>query len=95
MVLVNCLDGIGWIPAMLKNAPDIGFTFADPVAPMFIFAIWHTFKPSLDKHLHNGKRNVYMHFITRYFALVGIGALFSLGGSSVAGQPTDWAFCRP
>lgn len=90
MVLVNYLGGIGWVPAILKHAPDIGFTIADTVAPMFIFAIGLTFKPSFEKRLGNGRLSAYTHFITRYFALVGIGALFSLGGTTVAGQPTDW-----
>jgi len=90
MVLVNYLGGIGWIPAILKHAPDIGFTFADTVAPMFIFAIGLNFGPSFEKRLQGGRLSATMHFVTRYFALVGIGALFTLGGTAVAGQPTDW-----
>lgn len=90
MVLVNYLGGISWVPAMLKHTPDIGFTFPDSVAPMFIFAIALTFGPSFDKRLKKGRLSTYTHFLTRYFALVGIGALFTLGGTTVAGQATDW-----
>ncbi|MEI6100860.1 MAG: heparan-alpha-glucosaminide N-acetyltransferase domain-containing protein, partial [Eubacteriales bacterium] len=90
MVLVNYLSGVDFIPALMKHAPDIGFTIADTIAPFFIFAIALNFGPAMDKRLQQGRLSAYMHFVTRYFALVGIGALFTLGGTTVAGQPTDW-----
>jgi predicted acyltransferase len=91
MVIANYLGGVELVPAFLKHAPDIGFTVIDTIAPMFIFAIGLTYRPSFEKRLkQQGALSAYMHFVTRYFALVGIGALFTAGGTTVAGEPTDW-----
>ena len=91
MVVANYLGGVDIVPAFLKHAPDIGFTVIDTIAPMFIFAIGLTYRPSFEKRLkQRGALSATMHFVTRYFALVGIGALFTAGGTTVAGEPADW-----
>jgi len=74
MVLVDYLAGPRIVPVWLKHAPDIGFTVADIVAPMFIVAIGLTFGLSYRSHLaHVGRRKAIWHFLTRYLALLGAG----------------------
>jgi predicted acyltransferase len=90
MAAGDYLGGVGFVPAFLKHAPDIGFTIADTIAPCFIFAIGLTYGPSFVRRFKQNKLSAYMHYLTRYFALVGIGALFTAGGASVAGRPTEW-----
>lgn len=90
MAVVNYLGGVNAVPAFLKHAPDIGFTVADAVAPWFLFAIGLTYRTSFEKRRQAGALNAYVHMIARYFAILGIGALFSAGGAAVAAQPADW-----
>jgi predicted acyltransferase len=92
MVLANYLAGIGWIPAWLKHAPDIGLTVTDLVAPLFIFAIGLTYGSSFRRRLlREGANKTYQHFIIRWAALIGIGALFSAGEIAVVGEPSvNW-----
>ena len=92
MVLANYLAGIGWIPAWLKHAPDIGLTVTDLVASLFIFAIGLTYGSSFRRRLlREGANKTYQHFIIRWAALIGIGALFSAGEIAVVGEPSvNW-----
>ena len=90
MVLVDYLGGVNVVPAFLKHAPDVGFTTADLVAPMFIFAIGLTYGASFKKRFTAEGRRAYQRAATRYFAILGIGALLSAGGTAVAGQPSAW-----
>jgi predicted acyltransferase len=92
MVLANYLAGIVWIPAWLKHAPDIGLTVIDLVAPLFIFAIGLTYRPSFQHRMRrDGANRTYQHFIVRWAALIGIGALISAGEIAVVGEPTtNW-----
>ena len=80
MVLVDSIEDIAGVPAWLKHAPDVGFTFADIVAPMFIFAIAATYRRSFLRRAGQGKGEAYGHFASRYFAIVGVGTIFSAGG---------------
>ncbi len=84
------MGGVNFVPAFLKHTPDIGFTVADVVAPSFIFAIALTYKPSFEKRFAQSKSGAYKHFLTRYLALVGIGAILTAGGTSVADRPSSW-----
>ena len=93
MVLANYLAGVEWIPPMLKHAKDVGFTIIDLVAPMFIFAIGLTYGLSARQRLeHDGAGRMYQHFIIRFFALLGMGALFSAGEVllQVDNQTINW-----
>ncbi|MDR2686129.1 MAG: DUF5009 domain-containing protein [Oscillospiraceae bacterium] len=83
MVLVNSLEDVARVPAWLKHAPDAGFTFADIVAPMFLFAVAATYRQSFLRRAEKG--GAYGQFAGRYFAIVGVGTIFSAGG--IAG---DW-----
>ncbi|CAN5404413.1 hypothetical protein BH09ACT7_BH09ACT7_04720 [soil metagenome] len=90
MVGGDYLGGVNVVPAFLKHAPDVGFTVADAVAPCFIFVIGLNYGPSFARRLRLGAVGAYRHFLVRYLALVGIGAILTAGGTSVAGEPTDW-----
>jgi predicted acyltransferase len=90
MVLANFLAGVDWIPDWLKHAPDIGLTIADLVAPFFIFSIGLTYALSFRKRLErDGWRHCLTHFVVRYLALLGIGALLSAGESWIVGA-SNW-----
>jgi predicted acyltransferase len=93
MVLANYLAGVEWISPWFKHAKDAGFTIIDLVAPMFIFAIGLTYKQSFQRRMENvGTGKTYQHFITRFFAILGIGALFGAGEVLLAvdAQTIDW-----
>lgn len=93
MVLANYAAGIQWIPAWLKHAPDIGYTITDLVAPLFIFAIGLTYGLSAQARLRrDGAWKMAMHFITRFFAILGIGAVLGAGEIllQIDGQTVNW-----
>jgi predicted acyltransferase len=80
-------------PAWLKHAPDIGFTIADLVAPMFIFAIGLTFGISARKRRErDGLGKTIEHFAKRYLAILGIGAILSAVETALGMNETgiDW-----
>ena len=82
MVLADYLGDVERVPAWLKHAPDAGYTVIDLIAPMFIFAIGLTFGISFRRRLaRDGAWRTYEHFITRNLALIGLGALLTLGGN--------------
>jgi len=89
MVIGNGMADVPAFPAIFKHAEDIGFTVADTVAPMFFFAIAMTYRASFLRRYDKDKAGAYSHFIIRYFAILGIGALFSAGGAVVELQ-TPW-----
>jgi len=82
MVLADFLSDVERVPAWLKHAPDVGYTLIDLIAPMFIFAIGLTFGISFRRRLaRDGAWRAYEHFITRNLALIGLGALLTMGGN--------------
>ena len=98
MVLANYAAGIQWIPAGLKHAPDIGYTITDLVAPLFIFVIGLTYRLSAQKRLLvDGAWKMVLHFINRFFAILGIGAVLGAGEVllQIDGQTVNWVCCRP
>lgn len=90
MVGGNYIAGVGFVPAFLKHAPDIGLTVADLVAPSFVFAIGLNYVPSFERRSRTGLARAYRHLLTRYLSLIGIGAIITAGGTELAGQPTEW-----
>lgn len=93
MVLANYLAGVDWISPWFKHAKDAGFTVIDLVAPMFLFAIGLTYSISFRRRLQrDGAGKTYLHFVTRFAALLGMGALFSAGEVllGVDGQTVNW-----
>ncbi len=93
MVLANFLAGVDWISPWFKHARDVGYTVIDLVAPMFIFAIALTYSRSFQYRLErDGAGKTYQHFLTRFMAILGLGALFSAGEvlMAVDGQTINW-----
>jgi predicted acyltransferase len=93
MVLANFMGGIQVIPAWLKHASDIGLTFIDLIAPFFIFAISLTYGQSFRRRMDRvGAFKTYNQFFTRYLAIIGLGALISVGETAFGLNPSgiDW-----
>lgn len=93
MVLANYMGGVILIPAWLKHAPDIGLTVIDLIAPFFIFAIGLTYRAAFMRRLErDGGVKTYTYFLTRYLAIVGLGAIISAGEMAVGEIPLgiDW-----
>ncbi len=85
MVLVDYLGGIASVPGWLRHAPDVGLTVADLVAPAFIFAIGLSYVISFRRRAERqGLRATYYHFVARFLAIAGIGAIFTAGATIVA-----------
>ena len=93
MVLANYMGGVRLIPAWLKHAPDIGLTVIDLIAPFFIFAIGLTYGLSFKRRLErDGAFHTYTYFLTRYLAIIGLGAIISAGETAVGENLSgiDW-----
>ena len=80
MVLANYIAGVGWIPAWLKHAPDVGLTVIDSIAPLFIFAIGLTYSLSARRRMErDGWRAAAAHFVRRYLLIAAVGFILSAG----------------
>ena len=93
MVLANFMGGVQLIPAWLKHAPDIGLTVIDLIAPFFIFAVGLTFGLSFRRRLErDGAFRAYSYFLTRYLAIIGLGAVISAAETAMGLNPAniDW-----
>lgn len=93
MVMINYGMEIETLPAWLKHSPDIGMTFPDLGTPVFVFAIGLTYRLSFQRRLEtDGLRTTLGHFIRRYLAFLGLGALFSAGQTLMGRNPgiADW-----
>lgn len=93
MVLINYGVGIQTMPTWLEHAPDIGLTFPDLGAPAFIFAIGLTYGLSYRRRVEkDGLPATIGHFMRRYLAILGIGAIVA-AGETMLGRNTsgvDW-----
>jgi predicted acyltransferase len=93
MVLINYGTRVQSVPAWLKHAPDIGLNFPDLGAPVFVFAIGLTFRLSFQRRVErDGLSPTIGHFIRRYLAFLGMGAIIS-AGETILGFNTsgvDW-----
>ena len=89
MVIVNDLADAEGIPAVLLHPEDKGFSLADIVAPMFIFAIACSFRQSYLRRRERDRAAAGPHFVTRYLAILGIGAIFT-GFENAALGGGDW-----
>ncbi|MDR2688001.1 MAG: heparan-alpha-glucosaminide N-acetyltransferase domain-containing protein, partial [Oscillospiraceae bacterium] len=83
MVIVNDLLDVPGFPKLLTHPEDVGFTIADLVAPLFLFAIAATYRQSFLRRAERGKGGAYAHFFSRYLAIIGLGTIFSAGGAVV------------
>jgi len=90
MVIVNDLAEVEGIPAILHHAPHgRGIGLADLVSKFFLFAIAATYAMSFNKRAAVNKGDAYFHFVSRYFAIMGIGALFGVFNAAWTGD-TVW-----
>jgi predicted acyltransferase len=92
MVIGNFLIPVAWVPEWLKHVPDIGFTIADVIAPMFLFALALNFRASLERRAQAvGLAAALGDKAKRYAALIGIGAVISFGQALILpGQAPKW-----
>jgi len=93
MVPANYMVGVKIIPAWLKHAPDVGLTVIDLIAPFFLFAIGLTYAVSFNRrYQRDGAFKTYSYFLTRYLAILGLGAIISAGETAVGQNPSgiDW-----
>jgi len=93
MVIANYLFDVTTIPGWLKHAPDIGLTIIDLIAPFFIFAIGLTYGASYRSRMERGGfGRTWGHFLRRWLALIGIGAIISAGEVLVGknASPISW-----
>lgn len=87
MAAGNLGIGVAWVPDFLKHAPDVGFTVADLVAPLFVVLSAFTLGPALERRrAAQGARAAMGWLVNRSLALVGIGAVISAG---------EWLFLPP
>ncbi len=78
MVIANYIGNIHGIPAWLKHPKDIGLTIIDFIAPLFMLAVALSLRTSVVRRIeHSGRANTTRHILSRAFALIGIGTLFS------------------
>jgi predicted acyltransferase len=90
MVIANYLADVTTIPAWMKHAPDIGLTPIDLIAPFFVFAIGLTYLPSYQRRVQrDGRAKTWGHFLRRWLALIGIGAIISTGEVLVGENTTQ------
>jgi predicted acyltransferase len=87
MILVNSLAAYGSVPSWLEHAPGNGYTIADLVAPMFLFAMGLSYSISFNRRITtNGKRQTIAHFMKRYSTLF----IFGLIGNLLVFQTWGW-----
>jgi len=93
MVLVNFIAYFHVTPSFLKHATNSTITFADLVAPFFLFALGMMYRKSMLTRLKtDNRRKTYMHVIKRYLILLAIGMA---GGCVAKMQFTfDWGILQ-
>ena len=81
MIMIDYLVLFDAVPDWMKHAPGEGFTFADLVAPYFVFAMGLMYARSYHSRVGRfGIRQTRIHFLRRYGLLIMIGAVMSLVG---------------
>jgi len=91
MVIFNFAMSVQTLPAWLKHSEDIGLTFPDIGTPSFVFAIGLTYGLSFRRRCeHYGLPATIGHFVRRYLAFIGIGAIISAGQSLLGLNPVDF-----
>lgn len=93
MVIFNYLSGIETLPDWLKHVPDIGMNIPDLGAPVFVFAIGLTYGLSFQRRSErDGPPAAAGHFLRRYLAFIGLGAIITAGQSAlgIKAELLDW-----
>ncbi|MCL2544423.1 MAG: heparan-alpha-glucosaminide N-acetyltransferase domain-containing protein [Clostridia bacterium] len=89
MVAGNALMEAPDAPKFAQHMPDIGLSFADTVAPLFLFAIAVSYRQQFTRLFAALKMKAFSHYACRYLALIGLGTIFSAGGELVS-EHTSW-----
>lgn len=75
MILVNYLGRFNVMPETFSH-PRYGMTFANAVAPYFLFAVGMGLRMSLARRIEKtGKKAAYLHSIKRYLILIILGMI--------------------
>jgi len=93
MVLINYGMEIQTLPEWLKHSPDVGMNFPDLGTPVFVFAIGLTYGISFRRRLNkDGFPATLGHFVRRYLAFIGIGAIITAGQTMLGKELSslDW-----
>lgn len=94
MAVGNLGLGVAWVPDWLKHTPDVGFTIADLVAPLFVVLSGFTLGPAVRRRLlEGGLRAASSWLVLRSLALIGIGAVITAGEAVLepsAGSDDTW-----
>jgi predicted acyltransferase len=94
MAVGNLGLGVAWVPDWLKHTPDVGFTVADLVAPLFVVLSGFTLGPAVRRRLlEGGLRGASSWLALRSLALIGIGAVITAGEAVLdppAGSVDTW-----
>lgn len=93
MVLVNFIAYFKVTPLFLRHAQGNVMTFADLVAPLFLFALGMMYRKSIIRRISiDGRAVSYFHVARRYSILLGIGIT---GGSIAKMQLSlDWGILQ-
>jgi predicted acyltransferase len=89
MIIVNTAAHFTAIPGWMKHAGWDGFTFADAIAPMFLFAIGLTAGASFNRRREkHGIPKTILHFALRNALLMSFGfaGTFLLGNPLIGGE---------
>jgi len=79
MIIVNFLAHYPEAPLFLKHTRSTGFTFADLVAPLFMFILGIMYRKSFCKRIiEEGSLKTYFHFTKRYVILYILGVVGNL-----------------
>lgn len=80
MILVNYLGRFNVMPETFTH-PRFGMTFANAVAPYFLFAVGMGLRMSLARRIEKtGKKEAYLHSIKRYLILIILGIILYAPG---------------
>ncbi len=93
MVIFNYAMEVETLPAWMKHSADIGMTFPDLGTPVFVFAIGLTFGLSFRRRMtQDGLPAALGHFLRRYLAILGIGAIIAAGETMLgfSRYPVAW-----
>jgi len=93
MIIVNYLAFYPSTPTWLKHAKGIGYTFADLVAPLFLFALGIMYRTSFIRRIKKmGLKSSYLSMSRRYLIIMFIGFL----GSAIAKTSIsyDWGILQ-
>ena len=83
MIVVNYLGRFDVMPETFTH-PRYGMTFANAIAPYFVFAVGMGLRMSLARRIERtGKRKAYLHAIKRYLILIIIGMILYAPGLKI------------